>query len=594
MPTTNVERRLAAIMSADAVGYTRLMAADEIATMDMLNAHRGVIAGLVRQHGGRVVDMVGDNLLAEFPSAVDAVQCALEVQKQLQAHNDDIPVDRRMLFRIGINVGDLIVDGERIVGGGVNIAARIEATARPGHVAISGSVLDQIEGKLPIEIRDKGQHELKNVPRPVHIFEVDPQDSNTSPGDLHQAVARGVEKQVPGFGGRHAIAVLPFRNLSRDEEQEYFADGLAEDLISSLAALRLYPIISRNSSFTFKDKSADARQIGRDLGAHYVVAGSVRKSGERMRVTAELIHAVDGHQIWSGRYDRNVSDIFDLQDELTVAIAGAVGPALSQMEIRHAMRRKPQNLDAWECVHRSQWHLFQYSKEDTEAAQEWAGKALDLQPDLSMAYTLKAFSHMYEINYQYTDDPAAAQEKATQAANRAVALDKNDAMALVAQGFSCALKKQYARAVIALERAIEVNPSSAMAFWALGVAMTRVAKPDDGIPMIEKAIRLSPQDPLMAEFNFAIGAAHFVAGRYEEAVEFAQESLSIRPTQPGAYRMLAAAYGHLGQVDKAKPALEQMAKLAPGMSEAYLRSFLPDSVVESYMEGLALAGWQDR
>ena len=592
MPSTTVERRLAAILSADAVGYTRLMAADEVATMDMLNAHRGVIAGLVRKHGGRVVDMVGDNLLAEFPSAVDAVQCALEVQRQLQLHNDDVPVDRQMLFRIGINVGDLIVDGERIVGGGVNIAARIEATAKPGHVAISGSVLDQIEGKLPIEVSDMGEHELKNVPRPVRIFEVDSRNGSSPSGGSHPGLSGGVDKNVPGFAGRHAIAVLPFRNLSKDEEQEYFAEGLAEDLIASLAALRLYPVISGNSSFTFKNKSVDTRQIGRELGAHYIVDGSVRKAGDRVRVTAELVHAEDGHQIWSGRYDRKVSDIFDLQDELTISIAAAVGPALSKIEIRHAMRRQPQNLDAWECIHRSHWHLFQYSKKDTYEAQSWASRALDLQPDLSIAYSLLAFTHMYEINYQYTDDPGKALENAERAANRAVALDKHNAMALIAQGFTCSLHKQYGKAVAALERAIEVNPSSAMAYWALGTAMTRIGKPDDGIPMIEKAIRLSPQDPLMPEFTFAIGAAHFVAGRYEETAECAKESLALRPTQPGAFRMLAAAYGHLGEIDKAKPALQQMEKLSPGMSEAYLRSFLPDSVVESYMEGLRLAGWK--
>lgn len=580
-------------MSADAVGYTRLMAADEVATMEMLNSYRGVIAGLVRQHGGRVVDMVGDNLLAEFPSAVDAVQCALEVQEQLAGHNMELPDHQRMLFRIGINVGDLIVDGERIVGGGVNIAARIEATAEPGGVAISGSVLDQIEGKIKVEICDLGEHDLKNVPRPVHIFSVGCDHPSSVPLKTSDGVSKGVEKNVPGFAGRHAIAVLPFRNLSQDEEQEYFADGLAEDLITSLAALRIYPVISRNSSFTFKNKTADARQIGSQLGAHYVVAGSVRKAGERMRVSAELIHAVDGHQIWSGRYDRNVSDIFDLQDELTVAIAGAVGPALSQMEIRHAMRRQPQNLDAWECVHRSQWHLFQYSREDTEQAHKWASKALDLQPDLSMAYTLIAFSHMYEVNYQYTDDPAAATEKATQAANRAVALDKNDAMALVAQGFAASIAKRFNQAVPALEEAIRVNPSSAMAYWALGVAMTRIGRPDDGIPMIEKAVRLSPQDPLMPEFVFALGAANFVAERYEEAVKFAKESIRLRASQPGAYRLLSAAYGHLGEVEQARPALEQMRKLAPGFSEAYLKSFLPDSVVAAYMEGLRLAGWQD-
>ncbi len=591
LPTT--QRRLAAIFSADAVGYTKLMAADELATLETLNCYRSLISGLVRQHGGRVVDMVGDNLLAEFPSAVDAVQCALETQRQLAVQNETLEPARRMRFRIGINVGDLIVDGERIVGDGVNVAARIEATAEPGGIAISQTVLDQVDGKLPIAATDTGEHALKNVSRPVRIFRLiegsaDPAPSGHEPRDDPAPI----DPHVPGFAGRHAIAVLPFRNLSQDIEQEYFADGLAEDLIASLGALRMYPIISRNSSFTYKGRNVDAREVGRELGAHYIVTGSVRRSGERLRVTAELVDAEGGHQIWSGRYDRQISDIFEIQDQITAEIAASVGPALSQSEMRHAIRRSPQDLDAWSTIHRGMWHLFHRSKEAMVRTREWANKALELNPNSSTAYSLICFSHMYDVIYQWSDTPAASLEDARRAAVKAMALDNEDAMALTAVGFSSSFLKEHDRAIAVLERAIDLNPSSAFAYWALGAALGPAGRPDEAIPMVEKAIRLSPQDPLMNEFLFSLASAHFAAGRYQDAIDFARRSLDIQAGQPGSYRVIAAASGYLGKTVEAREAFEQMLSLAPDLTEEHLRSFLPDGLVDKYVEGMRKAGWK--
>ncbi len=584
-----MERRLAAILTADAVGYTQMMARNEVATLETLDAYRSIMGGLIRQHGGRVVDEVGDNLLAEFPSAVDAVQCAVEIQRQLAESNEDRPEDRRMKFRIGVNVGDLMVVGDRIVGDGVNVAARIEAEATPGSVAISRSVLDQIDGKLPIKLRDKGEFSLKNVPRPVQIYEVLAGD-----GGDEEAPAPGaatMEPHVPGFGGRSAIAVLPFRNLSPDPDQEYFADGLAEDLITSLASLRIYPVISRNSSFAFKGKATDPRQAGKDLGAHYIVTGSVRKVGERVRVNAELVDSGDGRQIWSGRYDREISDIFQVQDEITAAIAGAVGPALFQSEMLHAIRRAPRNSDAWDCVHRGMWHLYRYTREGVAKARAWSARALELQPDSATAYCIIAFSHMYEVIYQWVASREEPLMAAMQAAEKAVAADKDDPMALTALGFACALCGYRDRAVAVLQRAVEVNPSSALAFWSLGTTLTTAGKPDDGIPMIEKAMRLSPQDPLTNEFLFSIGSAHFMADRYEEAIHFAQQSLDMKPDQPGAWRIVAAASALLGKMDEARHALGQMIRLAPDLTEDRMRVFLRDEDAQRYVKGLRLAGW---
>lgn len=593
MVLPKIQRRLAAILSADAVGYTKLMAADELATLETLNSYRSLMSGLVRQHGGRVVDMVGDNLLAEFPSAVDAVQCAVETQRQLAVQNESLQAERRMQFRIGINVGDLIVDGERIVGDGVNVAARIEATAEAGGIAIAQTVLDQVEGKLPIQVRDGGDHELKNVSRPVRIFHLIDSDGGHKP--VRDKTADGVpsiDEHVPGFAGRHSIAVLPFANLSQDIEQEYFADGLAEDLVASLGALRSYPIISRNSSFSYKGKNVDVRRVGKELGAHYLVTGSVRRSGDRLRVTAELVDAEGGHQIWSGRYDRQLEDIFQIQDQITAEIAASVGPALSQSEMRHAMRRSPTNLDAWTSIHRGMWHLFHRSKESMEKAREWARSALELQPDSATAYSLLCFAHMYDVVYQWSDAPAASLEMARAAAEKAIAMDNEDAMALTAVGFASSFMKEHDRAISMLERAIDLNPSSAFAYWALGVALGPAGRPDEAIPMIEKAIRLSPQDPLMHEFLFAMASAHFSAGRYQEAIRFAQRSLAMQAEQPGACRILAAANGYLGRIVDARAALDRLLKIGPAPTDEHLRSFLPDRIVDKYIEGLRKAGWK--
>ena len=593
MSTPTIQRRLAAILSADAVGYTKLMAADELATMETLNSYRSLMSGLVRQHGGRVVDMVGDNLLAEFPSAVDAVQCAIEIQRQLAVQNGTLQAERQMRFRIGINVGDLIIDGDRIVGDGVNVAARIEATALPGGIAIAQTVLDQVEGKLPIRVTDTGDHELKNVSRRIRIFRLADGDAGDAPAnDGSTDVSPPMDEHVPGFAGHHAIAVLPFRNLSQDVEQEYFADGLAEDLVASLGALRTYPIISRNSSFSYKGKNVDVRKVGKELGAHYIVTGSVRRSGERLRVNAELVDAEGGHQIWSARYDRQLEDIFEIQDQITAEIAGSVGPALSQSEMRHARRRSPKSVDAWSSIHRGMWHLFHRSRDGMDKARAWAQTAIDLQPDASIAYSLICFSHMYDVIYQWTSTPETSLEMAREAAEIAVALDKEDAMALTAMGFAASFLKQHDRAISVLERAIELNPSSAIAYWALGAALAPGGRPDEAIPMVEKAIRLSPQDPLMHEFLFALASAHFAAGRYQEAMRFAQRSLDIEAEQPGAYRVLAAANGFLGRIVDARAALEQMLMLAPDLSAEHLRSFLPDHAVDKYVDGLRKAGWK--
>lgn len=584
-----MERRLAAVLSADAVGYTALMAADETAALATLDRYLALIGGLVRQHGGRVVDMVGDNLLAEFPSAVDAVQCAAEVQRQLAEANKGLPKAQRMPFRIGVNVGDLVVIGDRIAGDGVNVAARLEAQAQPGKVLVSRAVVEQVEGKLPLAFRDLGDVTLKNVPRPVRVFEVTGEDAEAATGPDPDAPPGA---HIPGFGGRSAIAVLPFVDLGKEPEQDWFVDGLTEDLIARLAGLRIYPIISRNSSFAYKGRQADAARAGRELGAHYIVTGSVRRSGRRVRVNAELEDAWDGHQVWSGRYDRQLDDLFDVQDEITAAIAGAVGPALVQSEMLHAIRRSPDNPDAWDCVHRGLWHLYRHTPEDVARARAWAQRGLELQPDLVMGHSLIAFSHMYEVIYGWAPDRTASLEAATLAAETAVAIERDNPMALTSLGFALSLSGDPERAQTVLERAVEVNPSSALALWSLGSTLNLSGRPDEGIPMVEKAMRLSPRDPLTHEFLFTIGAAHFTAGRLEEAADFAERSLALRAEQPGALRVLGAAQALLGRDDEARRTVRRLMHLAPELDARQLELLLGSRLGARYTEALRRAGWK--
>jgi len=586
-----IERRLAAVLSADAVGYSRLMAQDEVGTLQTLKAHRDVMAGLIRQYGGHVVDAVGDNLLAEFPSVVDAVGCAVEVQRQLGARNADMPVERRMLFRIGINLADLVVENGRISGGGVNVAARLEGLAPPGGVTISGTVFDQVEGKLALDFEDQGEQQVKNIPKPVRVFQVKPSSHDGVQAGRGRAPAGAAEFTVPGFSGRHAIAVLPFDNLSGDPGQEYFADGIAEDIITRLSISRLFPVIARNSTFLYKGKAVDVKELSRDLGVGYVVEGSVRKAGNRVRVTAQLIDATTGHHIWAQRYDRELDDIFALQDEITEAIVASAGPALSRAEIHRAMRRAPQNLDAWDCTQRSLWHLFQYTKDDTLKARSWLRRAIEVHPNSAGALSLLAISHIFEVIFHWSESPAQSLADALRAAEQGVAIDDTDAAALSTLGIACSLTGQYERAIAALEGAIEQNPSSALAYFGLGIALAPAGRPDDAVPMIEKAIRLSPHDPWMHEFLFSLGAAHFLAERYEEAVASGKRSLRLKSDQPGVYRLLAASYGYLGRADEAKVALATFLRLAPDFSEAQLRVFLPPAVVERYLDGLRKAGW---
>ncbi|MBI3770345.1 MAG: adenylate/guanylate cyclase domain-containing protein [Deltaproteobacteria bacterium] len=584
MERNKARRQLAAILSADAVGYSRRMADDEAATVQALRAHRETIGGFVREHRGRVNNAVGDNLLAEFASAVDAVTCALDVQTELARREAGLPEERRLRFRIGIHLGDLLVEGDQIYGDGINVAARLEALADPGGICASAAVVEQVRGKVQGAFEDLGDQQLKNIPAPVRVYRVRPLAS--SPDDAITSLTT-----VPGFSGRPVIAILPFENRGTDPAQEYLADGIVEDLIARLSAFRLFPVISRSSTFTYKGKRVDARQVSRELRAHYVVEGSVQGAAGRVRVTVQLVDGIEGHQIYSERYDRELGDVFALQDDIVLAIVGSIEPALGRAERQRARLKPTPHLDAWECFQRGPWLLFGlHSKDEIDQALEFFRRACQLDPAFSTAAALQTVGHAALLTYQWSDDPERSVAAALAAAESSLALDNEDPWAHTALGYACSFAGDLPRAIAAFERAIEINPSLTLAYQGLAVVLS-AEHPDDAIRVMEKAIRLSPRDLQMHLFRHQLAVAHLIAGRYDDAVKHEEESLRLRADQPHVYRVLAAAYGHLGRSAEALDALEKMRRVAPQFSVETFRRSNSQALVDRCLEGWRRAGW---
>jgi adenylate cyclase len=585
-----VERKLAAILSADVVGYSRLMAEDDAATIRTLTDYREAIAMLVRQHRGRVVDSPGDNVLAEFPSALEAVRGAVEIQRVIQARNADLPAKRRMEFRIGVHLGDVTVEGDRIYGDGVNIAARLEGLAEPAGVCISGTVYEQVEKKLNVELEDLGEKPLKNIARPVHVYGVKLLLAEPEREGVETALPGMEELTVPGFGDRPAIAVLPFDNLSGDPEQEYFADGIAEDLITRLSAWRGFPVIARNSSFVYKGKSVDVKQVSRELGVRYVVEGSVRRAAGRVRISAQLIDATSGHHVWAERYDRELEDIFSLQDEITEAIVASMYPTLGQFEWERAARREPESLDAWEYLARGWWHLNQFTKDGNREAHRLFERAIELDPHLASAFSALAWMHYSDIVAGWTDAPDRSMGEMFRTAERSVALDDKDPMGHLALAGAYSLIGQRQEIISALELALQLNSSFPWAYYWRGVLL------GGGLADVERAIRLSPQDPWMWIYLEGVGIVHFLAGRYEDAVEWAQRSLQRRPGYLYGHLLIAISYAHLGRIDEARAALQKALTVEPDFSLAaaeVMLSVWDPADLERYLDGLRKAGLKE-
>lgn len=555
-----VERRLAAILSADAAGFTRLMAEDDVATLRAITASRDLLSELVGRHGGRVVDSPGDNLLAEFPSVLEAVRCADSAQQELQALNAELPAERRMLFRLGIHLGEILVEGARIYGDGVNIAARIESLGEAGGITLSAAAFDQVDGKLPLEFEDGGEHALKNLPRPVRIFHLVSKGAEKSDADA---------SSVPGFAGRPAIAVLPFDNMSGDSEQEFFADGLAEDLITRLASFRWFPVIARNSTFTYKGKAVDLKRVGRELGARYLVEGSVRKAGQHVRVTAQLIDASSGHHLWAERFDRDLDDVFVLQDEIASAIANQVSPEIRRAEPTRVLRRDPASLDAWETFMRGMWYVEEVMKhpvhEENLEARRLFTVAAERDPHFAPAHFGLGLTHVNDAMNSWCDrDEAMANARAS--ARRSVSLDELDAFAQHGLGMALLLSGETEPATHAFERAVSLDPSLTPPRWGLGLALFRQGHAEEASERISQAIRLSPRDPLLPIFAYTLSAIRFDQERFEDASKAAELALERDPELARAWRMLAVSQFALGHTDEAKRTLEHAIRFDPEMT----------------------------
>jgi adenylate cyclase len=577
------KRRLAAILAADVAGYSRLMGDDEGATLETLDACRNVFSVHILSHDGRLVDTAGDSVLAVFDSVVEAVGCATAVQNELAGRNAALAVNRQMHFRVGVNLGDVIAkDDGTIYGNGVNVAARLEGLAEPGGIALSEDAYRQIEAKMALDFTDIGEHDVKNIARPVRAY-------RTGRGNADAAPAR-TRLSLPD---KPSIAVLAFDNLGGDIEQEYFADGISEDLITALSRIRWLFVTARNSSFAYKGMSPDVRKVGEELGVRYVLEGSVRKGGNRVRVTAQLIEAMTGNQVWAERHDRELTDLFDLQDEITEAIVAAVGPELDARERELARRKPPESLDAWDNYQRGLWSLYQFTKDGNREARQCFGRAIEIDPSFASAYAAMAYAHGLAVNQGFTEDRTESVKQARHAAQKAVAADEKDAFGhtVLARAYTYAGEDQ--AAIKQIQTAIGLNPNFALAYHVLALAMVAVNNPDESISAANTASRLSPHDPMYAFYDAVRSIACFLSRDYEQAVEWA-ESGTRRPKLVGFWpcALLASALALLGRNEEAKRALDEARRHEPKLSLDFVRRAVwwHHDQLENLFEGLQMAG----
>ena len=554
----SIRRRLSAILAADIAGYSRLMGQDEAATVRDLKGHQAVILPLVGRHGGRIIDTAGDGILAEFPSVIGATECAVEIQTVMAGRNEDVPEHRRMLYRIGINLGDVIHDETRIYGDGINVAARLEALATPGGVLVSQAVHDQVRDRLDLAFEDLGERELKNITRLVRVYRL-------------RTSAESKAGPVPGAAlplpDKPSIAVLPFSNMSGDPEQGYFADGIAEDILTGLSRLRWLFVIARNSSFTYKGRHVDVRQVGRELGVRYVLEGSVRKGGNRIRITGQLIEAETGNHLWAERYDRALDDVFAIQDDITESVIGCIQPQVYAAEHDRLKRKPPQSLDAWESFVRGMFLYSQHSDASTKDALNMLDRAIELDPSYALAHGLRAVCLAWRA-FQGWENRDTAFAEAAEGADRAVACDPGEPWAYLAHGFIALAKRRDSEAVGAFSRAIDLSPNFAYAHGCLGAAHAFGGRPEQAIEYTDRGVRLSPRDIFGDEYALFYAFAHFQAGRYAEAASAAHRAIQQRPGHPVPYLMAAASYGLAGETDKAKRAITQLTDLVPNISAA--------------------------
>jgi adenylate cyclase len=580
LASERIERRLTAILAADVAGYSRLVEADEEGTLSQWKALWGtVIEPKIKEHRGRIARVIGDGMLAEFASVIDAVRCAVEVQRSVAERNANAPQDKRIEFRVGINFGELIIEHGDFWGDGVNIAARLEALAHPGGICVSGRVQEDTQGKLEIAFEFMGEQNLKNIVRPVRVYRVR---------------FDGVTESTPALPlpSKPSIAVLPFQNMSGDPSEDYFADGVVEEITTALSRIRWLFVIARNSSFTYKGRMVDVKQVGRELGVRYALEGSVRKAANRVRVTAQLIDAVTGHHVWAERYDRELAAIFALQDEITERVVAAVEPQLYAAEGIRAKRKPPESLDAWECVVRALSCVNSRSQNDYAMARELLGRAIELDPAYAQAYALFAYVMGLEVLYGWKPREIAL-ARALEAAQKAVVLDSDDAWAHFALGFVYGMTRRAEEAVVEHEKALALNPNFALAYTYQGSALAYLGRGEEALLKIDASERLSPRGLFQGVNNVCRAAAHFSAEQHRDAVSCARKSILDSPGIVTGYRMLVVNCALIGEIDEARAALKIVKRLQPDISLRWIAEsvlFTRDRDRQNYIEGFRLAG----
>jgi len=581
-----VQRRIAAILVADVAEYARLVSANEEDTIQRLKGHlRELIEPRVADHGGRIVKTTGDGFLAEFASPVEAVRCALELQQGMELRNADVPAERRIDFRIGINLGDVVVDADDLHGEGVNVAARLESIAERGNVLVSGAVYEQVRDRLPIEFKDLGEKQLKNIARPVRVYRFG------SEARVRTATS------LPPLPEKPSIAVLPFDNLSGDPQQDYFADGVVEEIITALSRFPALFVIARNSSFIYKGRAVDVKQVGRELGVRYVLEGSLRKAANKVRITGQLIDAATGAHLWADRFDGDLEDIFALQDHVTASVVGALFPKLEQAEIERIKSKPTENLDAYDHYLRGMAGIHRWSKEGNQQALTHFYRAMELDPNYATPYGLVARAYVQKNAGGWSEDRERELTEVERVARRAAELGPLDAVALCTAGFGlCDVAHAIEDGDALIERALEINPNLSWAWLFSGWAKIGLGQPDVAVERLARAMRLSPQDPQKFSAQTAMACAHLAAGRYAEAVSWGETAMRERPNFALPIWAVAAGAALLGRIDHARRTLARGREIVPAMRLSKIKDFIglrQDEDYSQWQAGLREAGLPD-
>jgi adenylate cyclase len=573
------KRKLTAILSADVKGYSSLMEDDEEATVHTITAYREVMVGHITGKNGRVVDAKGDNILAEFASVVDAVRCAVEIQKELAKRNDDLPEHRRMEFRIGINLGDVIEKQGTIYGDGVNVAARLEGLAEGGGICISGTAYDHVENKLAVEFEYLGEQAVKNIRKPVKAYRV-----LMGPDAFSQA------REAAKLPDKPSIAVLPFVNMSGDPQQEYFSDGITEDLITDLSKASGLFVIARNSVFTYKGKAMKVQEVSRELGVRLILEGSVRKAGNRVRISAQLIDAVTGGHLWAERYDRELTDIFDLQDEVTREIVSALAVNLTKVEEDRLARRGTANLKAYDYALRGQESYHRFTKDGYVEAQEMFEKSIELDPGYASAYSWLGLVLLHRWTHGWSQDPHLP-DRVFELAQRAIGLDESLPEAHRILGDVYLYRKQHENAMAELEMAIALSPNYADAFAGLADVLNWTGRPEKAIELAKKGMRLNPHHH--AWYFYVLGLSYILTNLYQEGIEVLKRGITRNPEFLGTHLALAPIYAEMGRIKEAQQEVKEILRVSPDFSIQMLREMIPTkdvAIIERLIAAFGKAG----